>query len=62
MGKPTFSCIFGNCLEDSLMSLIGDKAIEKCNLDIESRSLSVEISCDTYIQRELQLKTVNSTK
>ncbi|MBQ3052129.1 MAG: PolC-type DNA polymerase III [Clostridia bacterium] len=62
MGKPTFSCIFGNCLEDSLMSLIGDKAIEKCNLDIESRSLSVEISCDTYIQRELQLNIQNTVK
>ena len=62
MSKPSFSDIFGMCLSSDEMSLIRDCPIEKCSLDTDVRSLSIEIASEVYIERELQLNIQNSLK
>ena len=62
MSKPSFSDIFGMCLSSDKMSLIRDCPIEKCSLDTDVRSLSIEIASEAYIERELQLNIQNSLK
>ena len=61
MGRPTFSDLFGAYLGGNIEA-VKDSEVLKCNLDIESRSLEVEIFSKTYITRETQLNITNTVK
>ena len=62
MSKPKFSDIFGMCIHQELFNLIADRVIEKCNLDTENRSLTIELGTENYIEKETQLKIQNELK
>ena len=62
MSKPKFSDIFAMCIHQELFNLIADRVIEKCNLDTENRSLTIELGTENYIEKETQLKIQNELK
>ena len=62
MAKPKFSDIFGACIGEELTSYVGDKTIEKCNLDTDRRSMSIGLCCEEYINKEIKDKVQNALK
>ncbi len=60
--KPCFAEIFGNCVDESSLTLVGKCEIEKCELDLEKRKLALHINSENYIPRETQLNIYNGLK
>ncbi len=62
MAKPLFAEVFGQYLGETLCEAIKNSVINKCQLNIEQRSLKLEILADTYIKREKQQEIKNRLK
>ena len=62
MEKPLFSEIFGMYLGDELNSVVAECLLERCELDMENRSVEAVIRSDYYIDKETQHKIMELTK
>ena len=62
MAKPLFSEIFGMYLGDELNSVVAECLLERCELDMENRSVEAVIRSDYYIDKETQHKIMELTK
>ena len=62
MATPRFLDIFSLYFDGALNDALKDALLEKCSLDIDSRSLNIEIKSTAYINRENSLKINNSLK
>ncbi len=62
MSKALFLDIFGIYLDEDLKTVFEGAALEHCNLDIEDRSLELEIGAHLYISRDLQAKVISALK
>ena len=60
MGKPCFKEIFGCYFDEQLKNTIENSLVEKCELDIEKRSLNILLKPEGYVEKELQKKISNS--
>ena len=49
MSKPLYSEIFGSFPEESAAELINNCTVEKCSLDIQTRSIDVTLSSQQYV-------------
>ena len=62
MVTPRFLDIFSLYFDSALNDALKDALLEKCSLDIDSRSLNIEIKSTAYINRENSFKINNSLK
>ena len=62
MATPRFLDIFSLYFDSALNDALKDALLEKCSLDIDSRSLNIEIKSTAYINRENSFKINNSLK
>ena len=62
MGKALLSELFGTYLTDSLDETAGKAVVEKCRLDIENRTLDMELYSENYIDRKTLSDTENAIK
>ena len=62
MARPKFSDIFGACIGEELSAIVGDKYLEKCDLDIETRNLLLCINTENYISKETAQNIQNALK
>ena len=59
MGKPKFSEIFGSYFEDDLNLALSECSVEKCELQIEERTLDIVLKNPLYLDRALHNSLVN---
>lgn len=62
MGKALFSDIFGMYLGDELNNKVKDCLVEKCNLDVENRSLNAVLQAEDYINKTEQIEITDKIK
>ena len=62
MAKALFADIFGAYFAQEVNDAVGTASIEKCELDIENRTLNVQMSSENYINRELQINIQNNLR
>ena len=56
MATPRFLDVFSECVDNGLAQLLKDAMLCRCNLDIDARSLDIELKTETYITHENQIK------
>ena len=59
MSKPLYREIFGSFPEESAAELINTCTVEKCSLDIQTRSIDVTFSSKQYVSLAIR-REVNS--
>ena len=59
MAKALFADIFGAYLNNDINNAVGKAYIEKCELDVENRTLNVQIEAENYINKSIQLNIQN---
>ena len=62
MATPKVLDVFGECFDSQLSLVLENAVLEKCKLDIASRSLDIVISTDLYITHENQMKINTALK
>lgn len=62
MATPRFLDIFSLYFDQPLNEVLSDAVLEKCSLDIDSRSLNILIGSKVYITRENRIKIYNTLK
>ncbi len=62
MATPNVLEVFGECFDGQLSSSLQNAVLEKCKLDIASRSLNVVINTALYITHENQIKINTALK
>ena len=62
MATPRFLDIFSLYFDQPLNEVLSDAVLEKCSLDIDSRSLNILIGSKVYITRENRNKICNNLK
>ena len=62
MATPRFLDIFSLYFDQPLNEVLSDAVLEKCSLDIDSRSLNILIGSKVYINRENRNKICNNLK
>jgi len=62
MAKALFADIFGAYFNNDINNAVGKAYIEKCELDIENRTLNVQIEAENYINKAIQLNIQNDLK
>lgn len=62
MATPRFLDIFSLYFDQPLNGVLSDAVLEKCSLDIDSRSLNILIGSKVYITRENRNKIYNTLK
>jgi len=62
MAKANFSDLFGMYIPTEINEKVGNSVVEKCNLDIQSRSMKIEIKADFYIDRTTQINIEQAIK
>lgn len=55
MGKPLFSEVFGTLLDADTAEVFNSSVIERCELEIDKRTLTLVLKADNYIIREKRL-------
>ena len=60
--KPLFSDIFGMYFGEEVNNILKESQIEKCNLDINKRTLQAEIKSNGYINKDTQINIQNTIK
>ena len=56
MSKALFSDIFGDWIKGENAEIFKNSVIERCGLDPDSRSLTLELKSDNYITSENRLR------
>ena len=62
MATPLFLEVFGEYFGDELKDDLSLAVMDKCNLDIDNRSLLISLSSDTYIKQSVLLEVSNTLK
>ena len=62
MATPNVLEVFGECFDGQLSSSLQNAVLEKCKLDIASRSLDIVINTALYITHENQIKINTALK
>ncbi len=62
MPKPLFSEIFGDFLNKEMLNALKTAYIDRCNLDLNERTLNALVYSDTYISKALQGDICYATK